>query len=93
MPTPARPGWSSSRAATRDDLRKRTPAITQRAEYIALKDSKTKILNGQDYDVFGDGTVVVKAPYGHTPGHQVLYLKLRQAGPILLAGDLYHYQE
>jgi glyoxylase-like metal-dependent hydrolase (beta-lactamase superfamily II) len=71
----------------------KTPAIAQRAQYIALKDSKTKILNGQDYDVFGDGTVVVKAPYGHTPGHQVLYLKLRQAGPILLAGDLYHYQE
>jgi N-acyl homoserine lactone hydrolase len=69
------------------------PAITQRAQYIALKDSKTKILNGQDYDVFGDGTVVVKAAYGHTPGHQVLYLKLAKAGPILLSGDLYHYQE
>jgi N-acyl homoserine lactone hydrolase len=69
------------------------PAITQRAQYIALKDSKTKILNGQDYDVFGDGTVVVKAAYGHTPGHQVLYLKLAKTGPILLAGDLYHFQE
>jgi glyoxylase-like metal-dependent hydrolase (beta-lactamase superfamily II) len=71
----------------------KAPAIAQRAQYIALKDSKTKILNGQDYDVFGDGTVVVKAAYGHTPGHQVLYLKLAKAGPILLAGDLYHYQE
>src|SRR3989475_5457111 len=69
------------------------PAITQRARYIALKDSKTKILNGQDYDVFGDGTVVIKAAYGHTPGHQVVYLKLAKTGPILLAGDLYHYQE
>ena len=69
------------------------PAITQRAQYIALKDSQTKILNGQDYDVFGDGAVVVKAAYGHTPGHQVLYLKLAKTGPILLAGDLYHYQE
>jgi len=67
--------------------------ITQRAKYIALKDSKTKILNGQDYDVFGDGTVVIKAAYGHTPGHQVVYLKLAKTGPILLAGDLYHYQE
>jgi N-acyl homoserine lactone hydrolase len=69
------------------------PAITQRAQYIALKDSKTKILNGQDYDVFGDGTVVIKAAYGHTPGHQVLYVKLAKTGPVLLAGDLYHYQE
>jgi len=69
------------------------PAITQRAQYIALKDSQTKILNGPDYDVFGDGTVVVKAAYGHTPGHQVLYVKLAKTGPVLLAGDLYHYQE
>jgi glyoxylase-like metal-dependent hydrolase (beta-lactamase superfamily II) len=67
--------------------------VAQRAKYIALKDSKTKILSGQDYDVFGDGTVVVKAAYGHTPGHQVVYLKLAKTGPILLAGDLYHYQE
>jgi glyoxylase-like metal-dependent hydrolase (beta-lactamase superfamily II) len=69
------------------------PAITQRAQYNALKDSQTKILNGEDYDVFGDGTVVVKAAYGHTPGHQVLYVKLAKIGPILLTGDLYHYQE
>jgi len=69
------------------------PAITQRAQYIALKESQTKILNGQDYDVFGDGTVVVKAAYGHTPGHQVLYVKLAKTGPVLLTGDLYHYQE
>jgi N-acyl homoserine lactone hydrolase len=67
--------------------------VAQRAKYIALKDSKTKILNGQDYDVFGDGTVVIKAAYGHTPGHQVVYLKLAKTGSILLAGDLYHYQE
>lgn len=67
--------------------------VAQRAKYIALKDSKTKILDGRDYDVFGDGTVVIKAAYGHTPGHQVVYLKLAKTGPILLAGDLYHYQE
>ena len=70
-----------------------SPPVTQRSKYMALKDSQTKILNGQDYDVFGDGTVVVKAAYGHTPGHQVLYLKLAKTGPVLLAGDLYHYQE
>jgi N-acyl homoserine lactone hydrolase len=70
-----------------------SPPVTQRSKYMALKDSKTKILNGQDYDVFGDGTVVIKPAYGHTPGHQVVYLKLTKTGPILLAGDLYHYQE
>lgn len=67
--------------------------VAQRAKYLALKNSETKILNGQDYDVFGDGTVVIKAAYGHTPGHQVVYVKLAKTGPILLAGDLYHYQE
>jgi len=67
--------------------------MAQRPKYISLNDSKTKILDGQDYDVFGDGTVVIKPAYGHTPGHQVVYLKLAKTGPILLAGDLYHYQE
>jgi N-acyl homoserine lactone hydrolase len=69
------------------------PNITQAALYTSLKNSKTQILKGQDYDVFGDGTVVIKAAYGHTPGHQVVYLKLAKTGPVLLAGDLYHYQE
>jgi N-acyl homoserine lactone hydrolase len=71
----------------------KNPPIPQRAKYSALQNSKTEILKGQDYDVFGDGTVVVKAAYGHSPGHQVLYVKLSKTGPILLAGDLYHYQE
>jgi len=69
------------------------PNITQITQYAALKNSKTKILKGEDYDVFGDGTVVIKAAYGHTPGHQVLFVKLAKTGPLLLAGDLYHYQE
>jgi N-acyl homoserine lactone hydrolase len=66
---------------------------TVAAPFMALKNSKTQILHGGDYDVFGDGSVVIKAAYGHTPGHQVLYLKLPKSGPILLAGDLYHYNE
>lgn len=55
-----------------------------------LKDSKTKILTDQDYDVFGDGTVVIQYAPGHTPGHQILFLRLKESGPILIAGDLYH---
>lgn len=46
-----------------------------------------------DYDVFNDGTVVIKSMPGHTPGHQVLSLNLADAGSILLSGDLYHFQE
>jgi N-acyl homoserine lactone hydrolase len=60
------------------------------ATYNKLKDSKTIILTEKDYDVFGDGTVVIQYAPGHTPGHQVLFLRLKQSGPILIAGDLYH---
>jgi len=67
------------------------PAKNQLPLFGKLKDSKTKILDGEDFDVFGDGTVVVKAAYGHTPGHQVIYVKLAKNGPVLLTGDLYHY--
>jgi len=67
--------------------------IIQPATYSALKTSKTKILDDEDFDIFGDGTVVVKTTPGHTPGHQVLFVKLARTGPILLAGDLYHYPE
>lgn len=67
--------------------------ITVPANYAKLKDAKTKILKNEDFDVFGDGTVVIKTAPGHTPGHQMLFLKLEKTGPMLLAGDLYHYPE
>jgi glyoxylase-like metal-dependent hydrolase (beta-lactamase superfamily II) len=60
--------------------------------YAALKDAKTEILHG-DHDVFGDGTVILKPTPGHTQGHQSLFLKLANTGPIVLSGDLYHYPE
>jgi glyoxylase-like metal-dependent hydrolase (beta-lactamase superfamily II) len=37
--------------------------------------------------------VVVKAAPGHSPGHQVLFVKLARTGPVVLSGDLYHYPE
>lgn len=58
------------------------------ASFIKLKDSKTTILTDKDYDVFGDRTVVIQYAPGHTPGHQILFLRLKQPGPILIAGDL-----
>jgi glyoxylase-like metal-dependent hydrolase (beta-lactamase superfamily II) len=63
------------------------------ANYSKLKDAKTIVARNQDHDVFGDGTVVIKFTPGHTPGHQSLFLKFAKAGPIMLAGDLYHYPE
>ena len=49
--------------------------IIQPAMFSALKNAKTKLLTEADYDVFGDGTVVIKYTPGHTPGHQVLFLR------------------
>jgi N-acyl homoserine lactone hydrolase len=69
------------------------PGGTQPSTYAALRDSKTLIIKTDDHDVFGDGTVIIKFAPGHTPGHQVLYVKLPKTGPVLLSGDLYHYPE
>jgi glyoxylase-like metal-dependent hydrolase (beta-lactamase superfamily II) len=46
-----------------------------------------------DKDVFGDGTVVVLDTPGHTPGHHSLLVRLKEMGPVLLTGDLAHFQE
>jgi N-acyl homoserine lactone hydrolase len=64
--------------------------INGAARWSELKNSKTKILDG-DYDVFGDGTVMIISTPGHTPGHQSLLVNLAKTGPVLLSGDLYHY--
>ena len=69
------------------------PGTTRPSTYSALRDSKTLTLNSDEHDVFGDGAVVVKSAPGHTPGHQVLYLKLAKTGGVVLSGDLYHYPE
>ena len=71
----------------------KAPDITRPADYSALQNAKARILDNADFDVFGDGTVVVKATPGHTPGHQVLFVRLAKTGPVVLAGDLYHYPE
>lgn len=59
--------------------------------FSALKNAKTTLITTPDYDVFGDGSVVVKQAPGHTEGHTVLYVKLANTGPVVLSGDLYHY--
>lgn len=63
----------------------------QPSTFSALQKSKTIIIKTDDYDVFGDGTVIIKSAPGHTQGHQVLYLKLAKIGGVVLSGDLYHY--
>src|SRR5690348_7456267 len=60
------------------------------ANYSALKNSKTVIIKDDEYDVFGDGSVIMKSAPGHSPEHQVLFLKLARSGPVVLSGELWH---
>lgn len=61
--------------------------------YNSIKGLKNvEKING-DHDVFGDGTVVIKYMPGHTMGHQALYIEAGLEKPILLTGDLYHFEE
>jgi glyoxylase-like metal-dependent hydrolase (beta-lactamase superfamily II) len=53
----------------------------------------TKTTFNTPHDVFGDGSVEIIPMVGHTPGHSVLKLELKNAGTILLSGDLYHLHE
>ncbi len=84
------------------DMFPQTPLLIQKAELDwAFADGKPapfkrdrpiKELSG-DFDVFGDGSVVILATPGHTPGHQSLLVKLNKTGYVLLTGDLAHFRD
>jgi glyoxylase-like metal-dependent hydrolase (beta-lactamase superfamily II) len=80
------------RQIERDAMFSDKAAGTSRPQtYAALKNSKTTIITSDEHDVFGDGSVILKAAPGHTPGHQVIFVNLPETGPVVLSGDLYHY--
>ena len=74
-------------------LPEKVPDPPQPSTFAELRNGKTVLISGDDHDVFGDGTVVIKLSKGHTPGHQVLFVRLATTGGIVLSGDLYHYPE
>lgn len=49
-------------------------------------------LNG-DLDLFGDGTLVVKRWVAHTPGSQMMTVRLKNTGMIILTGDNVYMRE
>ncbi len=57
-------------------------------------DGKAKIdpVSG-DRDVFGDGSVMMLAMPGHTKGETALLVHLPKSGPVLLSGDVVHFEE
>jgi glyoxylase-like metal-dependent hydrolase (beta-lactamase superfamily II) len=82
------------RPAERDAMFAERPVGAVRQQLFAsLRQAKTVLLQQDEHDVFGDGAVIIKAAPGHTPGHQVLLVKLPKTGPVVLSGDLYHYPE
>jgi N-acyl homoserine lactone hydrolase len=46
-----------------------------------------------DKDLFADGSVVMFATPGHTPGHHSLLVRLGKRGVVMLSGDLFHQHE
>jgi N-acyl homoserine lactone hydrolase len=61
-------------------------------DYAALRESRT-ILVDDRYDVFGDGSAVIVAAPGHSPGHQLLVLTLPGQEPLILVGDAFYAPE
>jgi N-acyl homoserine lactone hydrolase len=69
------------------------PRTTRPDTYARLKSAKTILIDTDQYDVFEDGSVIIKFAPGHTPGHQMLLLRLKNTGAVLLSGDLYHFPQ
>jgi len=57
-----------------------------------LRNAETIKFEG-DYDVFGDGSVVIFPTPGHSPGHSGLLVKLKNEGAVMFSGDLFHLAE
>jgi len=80
-----------ARPAERDFMWRENNERVDPSFYTKLRDSRSIALEADEFDVFGDGQVVMKSAPGHTPGHQVLVLRLPKTGRVMLGGDLYHY--
>lgn len=58
--------------------------------YKTMRDNLV-VVTGDEYDIFGDGSVIVFSTPGHTPGHQSLLVRLPTRGPVMLSGDMAHF--
>ena len=83
--------WLASAHEMKAALAEPNPFI--QAEDIRPAPHRKQVLVTGDHDVFGDGSVKMLNAPGHTPGHQVLLVRLPHTGPVILSGDLYHTRE
>ena len=66
--------------------------VRRRCTYAALKNSKTiDHHHRRARRVRRRHRRSSRCAPGHTPGHQVLFVKLAKTGGVVLSGDLYHY--
>ena len=80
------------------DLFSQSTLVVQKAEYEwnlpngtpRFKPEMRAIKADGDYDLFGDGSVMLIATHGHSPGHQCLLVRLPKTGAVLLTGDAVH---
>jgi len=84
--------WLVNKAEYDAMFQEKAPRFYTPATYAALKTSKIQYIDGE-FDVFGDGSAIIKQTPGHTAGHQVLFVTLKNTGTVALTGDLYHYPE
>lgn len=62
------------------------------ADYDDARDFNFLTLAG-DYDLFGDGSILILSTPGHTLGHQSVKLKLPQTGTVILSQDAIWMEE
>ena|SRR5437667_9445483 len=70
---------SACTSGMRDGQRQQSAAAVDRIYVIDCGENHAK-----------DGSAVIKATPGHTPGHQSLFVRLPKTGPVLLSGDFVH---
>jgi len=63
-------------------------------DFVGLRDGKQRMIQlDGDLDLFGDGTLVVKRWVAHTPGSQMMTVRLRNTGLAILTGDNVYFRE
>jgi glyoxylase-like metal-dependent hydrolase (beta-lactamase superfamily II) len=70
----------------------RTGGAFVMADIDGTRDFNFLELNG-DYDLFGDGSVMIYSTPGHTLGHQSVKIRMASGGSIIITGDAVWMQE
>jgi glyoxylase-like metal-dependent hydrolase (beta-lactamase superfamily II) len=66
--------------------------LVQLARTLLGHPRRLELVSG-DVDLFRDGSVMLLATPGHTPGSQSLMVHLRKSGYIVLSGDVAHLED